>query len=382
MKSTHDLVRKPNERRKMKVPFIDLGRQHRPLKKEMLSAFERVFDSNQFVLGDEVRLFEEDVASYIGAKYAIGVSNCTNALLLSLKALDVEAGDEVITTPFTFVATAEVIALIGAKPVFCDINPHDYNIDPTKIKSAIHKKTKAVLPVHLYGQAADMDSIMNIARENSLRVVEDMAQAVGATYRGKKVGMFGDTACISFFPTKNLSALGDAGMILTNNEELNTRLRAFRVHGASQKYRHEFLGYNDRLDALQAAFLRIKLQHLDKWNERRRQIAKRYDSAFKDVVQIPVINSENETTYHQYTIRTPQRDALRQYLIDKEIGSAIHYPIPLHLQPAFTYLGYKEGDFPEAEKAAGEVVSLPIHHTLTDEEVDFVITSIREFFRK
>lgn len=366
----------------MKVPFIDLGRQHRPLKKEMLSAFERVFDSNQFVLGDEVRLFEEDVASYIGAKYAIGVSNCTNALLLSLKALDVEAGDEVITTPFTFVATAEVIALIGAKPVFCDINPHDYNIDPTKIKSTIHKKTKAILPVHLYGQAADMDSIMNIARENSLRVVEDMAQAVGATYRGKKVGMFGDTACISFFPTKNLSALGDAGMILTNNEELNTRLRAFRVHGASQKYRHEFLGYNDRLDALQAAFLRIKLQHLDKWNERRRQIAKRYDSAFKDVVQIPVINSENETTYHQYTIRTPQRDALRQYLIDKEIGSAIHYPIPLHLQPAFTYLGYKEGDFPEAEKAAGEVVSLPIHHTLTDEEVDFVITSIREFFRK
>jgi len=366
----------------MKVPFIDLARQHRPIKNELFQAFERVFDSNQFILGEEVKLFEEEVASYVGTKYAIGVSNCTNALSLSFKALGVKPGDEIITTPFTFVATAEVIALLDAKPVFCDIDPQDYNIAPDKIESAITDKTKVILPVHLYGQAADMDRIMLIAHEHNLRVVEDMAQAVGAKYKGKSVGIFGDTACISFFPTKNLSALGDAGMILTNDDGLNERLRAFRVHGASQKYHHEFLGYNDRLDAIQAAFLKIKLQYLDSWNEKRRQIAKEYDKALKDFVHIPFIHPENETIYHQYTIRTPKRDGLRQHLTDKGIGSAIHYPIPLHLQPAFRYLGYKEGDFPMAESAAREVVSLPIHHTLTDEEVDYIISAIKEYFGK
>ncbi len=366
----------------MKVPFIDLNRQHKPMKKELMQAFEKVFDSSQFVLGEEVKQFEEEVASYIGSKYAIGVSNCTNALLLSLKALDVGSGDEVITTPFTFVATAEVIALVGAKPVFCDIDPQNFNIDPDKIESAITKKTKAILPVHLYGQAVDMDKIMHIARENNLKVVEDMAQAIGAKYKGNRVGIFGDTACISFFPTKNLSALGDAGMILTNSEELDRKLRAFRVHGASKKYRHDFLGYNDRLDAIQAAFLRIKLQYLDKWNERRQQIAKKYDNGLKDVVQVPYIHPDNETVYHQYTIRTPRRDGLRQYLTDKGISTAIHYPMPLHLQEAFEYLGYKEGDFPEAEKAAREVMSLPIQHIITDEEVDYVISSVRNYFDK
>jgi len=366
----------------MKVPFIDLARQHRPIKDELFQAFERVFESNQFILSEEVKRFEEEVASYVGTKYAIGVSNCTNALLLSFKALDIKPGDEIITTPFTFVATAEIIALLGAKPVFCDIDPRNYNIAPDKIEGAITKKTKALLPVHLYGQAADMDRIMSIAHQHNLRVVEDMAQAVGAKYKGKRVGIFGDTACISFFPTKNLSALGDAGMILTNDDRLNERLRAFRVHGASQKYHHEFLGYNDRLDAIQAAFLRIKLQYLDSWNEKRRQIANKYDNALKDVVDIPFIHPENETIYHQYTIRTPQRDELQQYLTDKGIGSAIHYPIPLHLQPAFRYLSYKEGDFPEAERAAKEVVSLPIHHTLTDEEVDYIISAIKEYFGK
>ncbi len=366
----------------MKVPFIDLARQHRPIRDELFQAFERVFESNQFILGEEVKLFEEEVASYVGAKYAIGVSNCTNALLLSLRALGVEPGDEIITTPFTFVATAEVIALLGAKAAFCDIDPQDYNIAPDKIESAIADKTKALLPVHLYGQSADMDRIMPIARAHNLGVVEDMAQAIGAKYKGKSVGIFGDTACISFFPTKNLSALGDAGMILTNNDRLNEKLRAFRVHGASQKYQHEFLGYNDRLDAIQAAFLRIKLQYLDSWNEKRRQIAKKYDNALKDIVDIPFIHPENETIYHQYTIRTPQRDELQHHLTDKGIGSAIHYPVPLHLQPAFRYLGYKEGDFPEAERAAREVVSLPIHHTLTDEEVDYIISAIKEYFGK
>ncbi len=366
----------------MKVPFIDLSRQHKPIKKELMQAFEKVFDSNQFVLGEEVKQFETEVASYVGVKYAIGVSNCTNALLLSLKALSVGSGDEIITTPFTFVATAEVIALLGARPVFCDIEPKSYNIDADKIEAVITNRAKVILPVHLYGQVVDMDKIMHVARENKLKVVEDMAQAIGATYKGKKAGVFGDTACISFFPTKNLSALGDAGMILTNDDELDKKLRAFRVHGASKKYYHDSLGYNDRLDAIQAAFLRVKLRYLDEWNEKRRQIAKKYDNGLKELVQVPFIYSDNETIYHQYTIRTPNRDELRNYLTDKGIGTAIHYPMPLHLQEAFRYIGYKEGDFPESEKAAEEVLSLPIHHTLTDEEVNYVISSIKGYFSK
>lgn len=364
----------------MNVPLIDLGRQHNPIKRELMQAFEKVLDSNQFILGKEVKKFEEEVASYIGTKYAIGVSNCTNALLLSHKMLGIGPGDEVITPAFTFIATAEVIAILGAKPVFCDIDPKTYNIDPDKIPGVISNKTKAILPVHLYGQSADMDTIMKIAKDNNLKVVEDMAQAIGATYKGKKVGMFGDTACISFFPTKNLNALGDAGMILTNSEELAGKLRIIRVHGSSKKYHHDFIGYNERLDAIQAAFLRVKLKYLDEWNEGRRQIAHKYDEALKDVVQIPFVEPDNVTIYHQYTIRTPKRDGLRQYLTEKGVGTAIHYPQPLHFQEALKYLGYKEGDFPEAEKAAKEVLSLPIHNTLTDEEVEYVITTIKKFF--
>jgi len=364
----------------MNVPFIDLARQHKPLKKELTETFERILDSNQFILGEVVEQFEKEVASYVGAKYAIGVSNCTNALLLSLRALGIGSGDEVITTPFTFVATAEVIAILGAQPVFCDIDPQTFNIDPAEISAKISAKTKAIVPVHLYGQAAEMDELMQIARASNLKVVEDMAQAFGATYKGKKVGTFGDTACISFFPTKNLSALGDAGMILTNNEELDKKIRAFRVHGASKKYQHEFLGFNDRLDALQAAFLQIKLKFLDKWHERRQHIAHKYDYGLKDAVKGPYIESKNDSIYHQYTIRTTKRDELREYLGNHGVDTAIHYPIPLHLQPAFKYLGYKEGDFPEAEKASKEVLCLPIHQDLTDKEIDYVVTIIRQFF--
>lgn len=366
----------------MKVSFIDLNKQHKPIKQELIQAFERILDSSQFILGEEVKQFESEVASYIGTKYAIGVSNGTNALLLSLRALDIGQGDEVITTPFTFIATAEVIAMLGAKPVFCDIEPETFNINPDKITGIISDRTKAILPVHLFGQSADMNKIMQIAQENNLEIVEDMAQAIGSSYKDRKVGTFGDTAGISFFPTKNLNALGDAGMILTNNEELDKRLRALRVHGAAKKYHHDFLGYNDRLDAIQAAFLQVKLKYLDEWNEKRRQIAKKYNEDLRDIVQIPYIKPGNETIYHQYTIRTPKRDELRQYLSENGIGTAIHYPIPLHLQKAFAYLGYKEDDFPEAEKASQEVLSLPIHHILTDEEVDYVITTIRQFFDK
>lgn len=366
----------------MKVPFIDLGRQHQPMKKEILRAIEEVYDSNQFILGAKVKEFEEKIAEYVGTTYAKGVSNCTNALLISLRALGVGQGDEVITTPFTFIATAEVIAIVGAKPVFCDIDPRTYNIDPAKIPTAITDRTKVILPVHLYGQVADMDEIMEIARSHNLKVVEDMAQAIGATYRGKQAGVFGDTACISFFPTKNLNAIGDAGMILTSDPEIDKTIHAYRVHGASKKYYHDFLGYNDRLDAVQAAVLTIKLKYLDEWNARRRAIAKKYDDGLRDVVEIPHIKPDNVTIYHQYTIRTNKRDALRQYLADNGIGTSVHYPMPLHLQEAFTYLGYKQGDFPESEKAAREVLSLPIHQILNDEEIDYVVSTIRAFFKK
>jgi dTDP-4-amino-4,6-dideoxygalactose transaminase len=366
----------------MRVPFIDLGRQHRPIKKELMQAFERVLDSNKFILSDEVKKFEDEIAGYVGTKYAIGVSNCTNALLLSLRALGVATGDEVITTPFTFVATAEVIAIIGAKPVFCDIDPETYNIDPGKINTCLSARTSAIMPVHLYGQSADMEKIMKIAQEHQLKVIEDMAQSLGAKYRGKMTGTFGDTACISYYVTKNLSALGDAGMILTNEQELDSKIRAFRVHGASKKYHHDFLGHNDRLDAMQAAFLRIKLKYYDDWNGKRRKIAEKYDEGLKDVVVIPKINEDNEVIYHQYTVRTNRRDQLKEFLKEKGIDTAIHYPAPLHLQPAFKYLGYKEGDFPEAEKASREVLSLPIQQDLTDDEVQYVIKCIRTFFNK
>jgi dTDP-4-amino-4,6-dideoxygalactose transaminase len=364
----------------MKVPFIDLNRQHKPLRNELIRTFENVLDSNQFILGDAVKQFEAELVAYTGARHAIGVSNCTHALLLSLKACGIGPGDEVITTPFSFIATAEVIALLGATPVFCDIDPKTFNIDPDKIAGALSSKTKALLPVHLYGQAADMDKIMHIARENNLRVIEDMAQAIGAKYQGKMVGTFGDTACISFFPTKNLSALGDAGLILTNDSELEKKIRLLRVHGAPKKYYHDCIGFNDRLDAVQAAFLHVKLKYLDTWNTRRRQIAKKYDDGLKNGVVIPHIEPHNESIYHQYTIRTPKRDDLRNYLADKGIGTAIHYPLPLHLQNAFQYLSYSEGSFPESEKAAKEVLCLPIYQDLTDEEIEYVIDAINQFF--
>ena len=366
----------------MKVPFIDLERQHKPIKKDLMQAFERVLDSNKFILSDEVKKFEEEIASYAQTKYAIGVSNCTNALLLSLRALGIGPGDEVITTPFTFVATAEVIGIIGAKPVFCDIERKTFNIDVGKIKDHISGRTRAVIPVHLYGQSADMNSLMRVAKEHRLKVIEDMAQAIGAKYNGKMVGNFGDTACISFYVTKNLNALGDAGMILTNDEKLDNLIRAYRVHGAYKKYHHDFLGYNDRLDAMQAAFLRIKLRQLDAWNERRRQIARKYDDALRDVVATPYIADDNESVYHQYTIRAAKRDDLNKYLNERGVATAIHYPVPLHLQPAFRYLGYREGDFPVAEKAADEVLSLPIQQDLTEEEIDYVIKNLRQFYGK
>jgi len=364
----------------MKVPLIDLKKQHAPIKKELMKAFENALDSGQFVLGKEVKEFEEEVASYIGSQYAIGVSNCTNALMLSLKALEVGPGDEVIIPAFTFIATGEAISILGGKPVFCDIDPKTFNIDANKIPLVTTEKTKVIIPVHLYGQSADMESIMEFAKEKNIKVVEDMAQAIGGKYKEKRIGVYGDTACISFFPTKNLNALGDGGMILTSDKELEEKIRIMRVHGASRKYYHDIIGYNERLDAIQAAFLRIKLKYLDEWNNQRRNIAEKYNTELEEIVKVPYIEPENESVFHQYTIRTPKRDDLRNYLTEKGIGSAIHYPFPLHFQQAFSYLGYKEGDFPVSEKAAKEVLSLPIQNILTETEVDYVINSIKEFF--
>ncbi|MBE0481670.1 MAG: DegT/DnrJ/EryC1/StrS family aminotransferase [Dehalococcoidia bacterium] len=365
----------------MRVKFIDLERQHGPMREELVSAFERVLGSNQFILGPELKEFEQEICALTGARHAVGVSNGTNALLLCLKAFGIAEGDEVITTPFTFIATAEVVALVGAKPVFCDIEPKTFNIDVGKIRNCIAGRTRAIIPVHLYGQVADMDEVNRVAKDHNVRVIEDMAQALGAKYKGRQAGVFSDAACISFYVTKNLSALGDAGMILTNEDGLAEKLRAYRVHGALKKYHHDILGYNDRLDEVQAAFLRIKLRRLEAWNERRREIAARYDAGLKDLVTVPLVREHNETVYHQYTIRTSKRDALEQFLEAKGVGTAVHYPVPLHLQPAFRYLGYCEGDFPEAEKAAREVLCLPIHQDLTDEEVDYVISCVRDFFR-
>lgn len=364
----------------MKVPFVNLTRHHNTIKNELQNSFERVLSHSQFILGEEVKQLESEIASYVGVKHAIGVSNGTNGLMLSLKACDIGPGDEVITTPFTFIATAEVITTVGATPVFCDIDTDTYNIDSDLIQSKVTRKTKAIIPVHLYGQAADMDAIMQISRASNIKIVEDMAQAIGAKYKNKMVGTFGDCACISFFPTKNLNALGDGGMILTSDGDIDKKIRQLRVHGASKKYHHDMIGYNERLDGLQAAFLRVKLPLLDKWNAKRREIADFYANNLKDIVRIPQILTDNISIYHQYSILTEKRDQLKQFLADNGVGTEIHYPKCLHQQDAFKYLGYKEHDFPVAESVAKEVLSLPIHQDLTREEIQYVVDMIRKFY--
>jgi dTDP-4-amino-4,6-dideoxygalactose transaminase len=367
----------------VKVPFIDLARHHNQIKKELYEAFERVLVHSQFILGDEVKQLESEIASYLGVKHAIGVSNGTNALMLALKAYGIGPGDEVITTPFTFVATAEVISVVGARPVFCDVDPFSYNIDTFQAPSKITPNTKAVIPVHLYGQSANMDDLLRIKNINhDIKIIEDMAQAIGARHKNRMVGTFGDIACISFFPTKNLNALGDGGMIVTDDDEADKKIRQLRVHGASKKYHHDMIGYNERLDGLQAAFLRVKLPWLDKWNARRREIADFYTENLKNIIQIPQVSTENISVFHQYSIRTKKRDELRRFLSDKGVGTEIHYPKCLHLQDAFKYLGYKMGDFPVAESLAEEVLSLPIHQDLTDDETRFVVDMILEYFSK
>jgi len=367
----------------MRIPLVDLKAQYLSIKDEIDEAIGRVLNNCNFILGEEVRLFEEEFAAFCGARYAVGVASGTAALHLTLRACGVGPGDEVITTPFTFIATAEAISHCGARPVFVDIDPRTYNIDPSKIEAAITEKTKAILPVHLYGQPADMDPILAIAHRYGLRVIEDAAQAHGAEYKGRRVGTLGDVACFSFYPAKNLGAYGDAGAVITNNREIADTVRLLRDHGRREKYEHLIEGYGERLDALQAAVLRVKLRHLPNWTVARQRIAQQYEgllSALNDLAT-PYCQPTSQHVYHLYVIRTQDREALRRQLETQGIATGIHYPIPLHLQPAFRHLGYAEGDFPRAEKAAHEVLSLPMYSEITDSQLRTIATAITTYFQ-
>jgi len=364
--------------------FLDLSAQYRSIKGEIDEAIKRVLEGTVFIGGKEVEEFEKEVAQFCGVKYAIGLNSGTDALFLSLKAIGVGPGDEVITTPFTFIATAGVVANCGAKPVFVDIDPRTFNIDSSKIEGAITGKTKAILPVHLFGQMADMDEIMAIAKKHNLFVIEDAAQAIGAEYKGKKAGTIGDLGCFSFFPSKNLGAYGDGGMVVTNSDELAEEIRLLKNHGSSpkEKYLNLIIGTNSRLDALQAAILRVKLKYLSKWSKERAEKASYYNGELKGIgnIMTPVTVSGRTHIFHQYTIRTKSRDELQKYLKEKEIPTMIYYPLPLHLQPAFKNLGLKLGDFPESEKVSKEVLSLPIYPELEESIQNMIINGIKQFF--
>lgn len=341
-----------------RIPVYDPLPEVEALWPELEEAFRRVMRSGQYILGPEVEAFEQEVAAYLGVKYAIGVNSGTDALVIALRALGVGPGDEVITTPFTFFATAEAISAVGATPVFVDIDPKTFNINPDLIAPAITPRTKAILPVHLYGLPADMDPILEIARSHGLKVLEDCAQAFGATYKGRKVGTLGDAGAFSFFPTKNLGGYGDGGLIATNSDEVAEMARMLRAHGSRRKYHNEMIGYNSRLDALQAAFLRVKLKHVDTFNARRREVAARYNDLLQGVPGLVLPPLTEGHVFHQYTVRIPAgRDRVAEELASKGIGTMVYYPVPLHRLPVY---GYPEGTFPEAEQAAQEVLSLPM----------------------
>ena len=371
----------------MNVPLLDLKAQYRVIKAEVLSAIEAVCDEQGFVLGPRVSAFEEATAQYIGSRYAIGCASGSDALLLSLMAMGVKAGDEVITIPFTFFATAGVISRLGAKPVFVDIQPDTFNIDPSLIEKAITPRTKAIIPVHLFGQCADMEAINEIAKRKNIHVIEDACQAIGAAQGSKRAGILGDTGCFSFFPTKNLGGFGDGGLITTNDKALADSMAMLRVHGSEVRYLHEAVGINSRLDALQAAVLQIKLKYLDQWNEGRRRNAERYQRLFTQAnlvgsVTLPPTAQGNFHVYNQYTVRVQQRDELRNFLKDKGVGSEVYYPLPMHLQQCYRDLRYQKGAFPVSEKAADEVLSLPIYAELTEPQLLYVVEAIEAFCKR
>lgn len=358
------------------IPFIDLKREYAEIEEEITQAIQRVLKSGWFILGEAVEKFEEEFSKYIGAKYGIGVNSGSDALFLALKALGIGNGDEVITVSHTFISTVDAIVRNGAIPVFVDIDPYTYCIDVTKIEERITNRTKAILPVHLYGHPAEMKLIMEIAKKYNLFVIEDACQAHGAEYKGKKVGSIGDIGCFSFYPVKNLGAYGDGGMILTNNEMLAEKLKMFRNYGQSQKYYHDFVGINSRLDEIQAVVLRVKLKHLDEWNERRRKIAKLYDECLEDSeVVTPVEKEYAKHVYHLYVIRYKNRDMLQQQLLKNGIQTQIHYPIPIHKQKA--YLDLDDAQLPITEKICEEILSLPIYLELKNEETKYIADAVK-----
>jgi dTDP-4-amino-4,6-dideoxygalactose transaminase len=371
----------------MKIPILDLKRQYQSIKSEIDSAIARVIESGQFILGPEVEAFEREVAQYLGVKHAIGVASGTDALWLALKAAGVGPGDRVIVPSFTFFATAGAVCNVGATPVFADIDPRTFNLDPSSVQNLLESDTqlqdtaKAIIPVHLYGQPAEMDALLKIARQYELIVIEDAAQAIGAQYKDRAVGTLGHLGCFSFFPTKNLGAYGDGGLVVTNDDALAERVRVLRVHGSKPKYYHHIVGTNSRLDALQAAILRVKLTHLDEWTRARQKLAAQYDQALSQIegLAVPYKAPDRTHIYHQYTIRVLGRDALQQHLKGHGIGTEIYYPLPLHLQPCFGHLSYREGQLPESERASREVLSLPIFPELTEKEQGYIIAAVRDF---
>src|SRR5580765_4019006 len=371
----------------MNVPLLDLKVQFQPLRTAIMAEVLAVCEEQGFILGPRIVAFEESVARYIGSQYAIGCASGSDALLLSLMAMGVKVGDEVITIPFTFFATASAVSRLGAKPVFVDIQSGTFNIDPKLIEQAMTPRTKAIIPVHLFGQCADMAAINEIAKRKNVRVIEDACQAIGAAQEGKRAGVLGDTGCFSFFPSKNLGGFGDGGLITTNDKALADSLAMLRVHGSQVRYLHETIGINSRLDALQAAVLQVKLKYLDQWNGGRRRNAERYQQLFAQTkhanrVALPLTAPGNFHVYNQFTVRAPKRDALRSFLKEKGVGTEVYYPLPMHLQNCYRYLGHQKGSFPVSEQAAEEVISLPIYPELTEAQQTYVVGMIAEFYRR
>lgn len=362
------------------IPFMDLKAQYRSIKPEVDAAVLGVLESSQFVLGSAVAAFEGVFAKYCGAEFAVGVSSGTSALHLALLAAGIGRGDEVITTPFTFVATVSAVDYAGAKPVFVDIDPSSLNLDPARVEAAITPRTKAILPVHLHGRPADLDPILEVARRRKLLVIEDAAQAHGAEYAGRRVGGIGDLGCFSFYPGKNLGAYGEGGAVTTNNPEYAKKVRMLRDWGSEKKYHHDLKGYNYRLEGIQGAVLGVKMKYIESWTDARRRHAARYDELLADTAyRPPVAPARLRHVYHVYAIRHPRRDGLMAHLSARGIGTGIHYPIPVHLQRCFAELGHKPGDFPHAERAASETLSLPMFAELTAEQQDTVVGAVKEW---
>jgi dTDP-4-amino-4,6-dideoxygalactose transaminase len=382
----------------VKVSFFDLKSQFSSIEGEVKAALDDLFKTQQFVLGPAVTHLEQVIAQYCQVGHAVGVASGSDALILSLLALGIGPGDEVLVPPFTFFATAGAVSRVGATPVFVDIQEDSYNIDPLQIERKITPKTKAIIPVHLYGQCADMDPILKITKARRIFVVEDAAQALGSEYRprpsvpgqraGQRAGQIGDLGCFSFYPTKNLGAFGDAGMVITHDPALAERVRILRVHGSQPKYIHKWIGMNSRLDSMQAAILLVKFRHLEQWTHERQRKAERYRLLFQDLLpsvpdlRLPTIQYQNRHIFHQYVIRVPQRKQLRQFLSEEGVGTDIYYPLPLHLQECYSFLKHRRGDFPISEKASEEVLALPIYPELTEEEQMFVVDRIKAFYKK